>query len=350
MEIFISWSGDRSKLIAERLHDWLPEVLQLTKPWCSSKDINCGDFWDDSVRNKLKESQFAILCLTKENIGSPWVNYEAGTIAEKLNGKVCPYLFQMSPSDLGKSPLSRLQAVTADKEGTLKLLKTLNILIMQQGMKSLEDALLKKSFNRCWGELDHFFRGPNVLEGGEKNLDALVRANSLKDILLIAKEVFEEFSKNTSGDQQYLLKGKIAQLSAHLEKLDSITPNFSIWAEAENWLRKNQKRLVPIAIEGCLKKYSELTNPGRNLDLPEKVTKFEENINNYILWILTLLEKQTDEIHLDELPIIPEKMLYKDVFLHIIEAVRNSRESPSEAAKNAIVGRLNLLIEKKFSS
>ncbi len=351
MKIFISWSGKRSRYIAEQLRAWLPKVLQFTKPWCSSEDIPVGSFWNEEVRENLKHSQFAIICLTKENIHSPWINYEAGAIAERLGGNVCPHLFEMSPSVLVNSPLKFLQAVTTSKEDTLKLLMTLNDLAVQQGMESLGGALLEKNFEPCWKELDDFFKKPELCaapETGQKNLDVLASANSIKDVLLATKSVIEELSKSTSVDQQLKLKEKIAQLSAHVEELSDITPYMSIWGEAKNWLTKNREVLIEAAIEDSLKKHPELKNPGRNLDSVEKLTKFKKNINNYILWILILLEKQTDEILLEETPVIPDKIIYRSVFLHIVEAVRNSGESLSEVAQSVIVDRLNDFLVKKF--
>ena len=349
MKIFISWSGKRSKYIAEQLRDWLPKVLQFTKPWCSSKDIGAGEFWSDKLRKQIKDSEFAIVCLTEENLNSSWVMYEVGAISERLGGKVSPYLFQMSPSVLANSPLSLLQAVTTSKEDTLKLLMTLNDLAVQQGMGPLGGALPEKSFELCWKELDDFFKKPELCaapETGQKNLDLLASANSIKDVLLATKSLIEELSKNTPIDRQLKLKEKIAQLSAHLETLNSVAINVSVWNEAAIWLRENQKHLVDTAVEEGLKKHAELKNLGRSLDSPEKITKFKENVNNYLFWVLTLLEKKTDKIPLDETPIIPDESIYNGVFVHITEAVRNHETTLSEIAKNVIATRLKLLVEK----
>jgi hypothetical protein len=45
MEIFISWSGNRSKAIAELLKRWIKQVLQGTQPWISTQDIESGSLW-----------------------------------------------------------------------------------------------------------------------------------------------------------------------------------------------------------------------------------------------------------------------------------------------------------------
>jgi hypothetical protein len=46
MEIFISWSGDLSKKIAEQLKIFLPSVIQSLKPFYSSEDISKGKRWN----------------------------------------------------------------------------------------------------------------------------------------------------------------------------------------------------------------------------------------------------------------------------------------------------------------
>ncbi|WP_257721520.1 hypothetical protein [Chryseobacterium sp. IHB B 17019] len=42
MNIFISWSGDTSKQIAEELKNWLPLVIQSANPFYTPSDIEPG--------------------------------------------------------------------------------------------------------------------------------------------------------------------------------------------------------------------------------------------------------------------------------------------------------------------
>ncbi len=40
MDVFISWSGELSKKIAEAIRDWIPCVIQAVKPYYSPDDIS----------------------------------------------------------------------------------------------------------------------------------------------------------------------------------------------------------------------------------------------------------------------------------------------------------------------
>lgn len=42
LKVFISWSGERSKEMANALREWLPMVLQYVEPFVSDKDISAG--------------------------------------------------------------------------------------------------------------------------------------------------------------------------------------------------------------------------------------------------------------------------------------------------------------------
>jgi hypothetical protein len=45
MKVFISWSGERSQILAQKLYEWVPMVLQSVTPWLSQADIAAGDRW-----------------------------------------------------------------------------------------------------------------------------------------------------------------------------------------------------------------------------------------------------------------------------------------------------------------
>jgi hypothetical protein len=70
---FISWSGERSRAVAENLHMWLKDVMHKVDPWLSTADISVGARWNVEVARKLEEARFGILCLTKENLREPLI-------------------------------------------------------------------------------------------------------------------------------------------------------------------------------------------------------------------------------------------------------------------------------------
>src|ERR1700743_130514 len=101
MKVFISWSGESSKALADVLRNWLPLVLHYVEPWMSDVDIDAGDRWADAVAKELEASNFGIICVTRENISSPWILFEAGALAKSLKGsRVIPLLFALDMRDV----------------------------------------------------------------------------------------------------------------------------------------------------------------------------------------------------------------------------------------------------------
>ena len=105
MKVFISWSGETSKAVAETLHDWIPNVIQAVKPWISSENIDKGARWSADMAKQLGETRVGVICLTPDNLEEPWILFEAGALSKTLEQTyVCPYLFGVKPSNL-KGPL-----------------------------------------------------------------------------------------------------------------------------------------------------------------------------------------------------------------------------------------------------
>jgi hypothetical protein len=110
VEVFISWSGERSKCVAEALRNWIPKIINAVLPWLSSADIDKGARWSADVASKLESSKVGIICLTPSNVHSDWILFEAGALSKILkNTFVCPLLIGMEPSDI-KGPLAQFQA------------------------------------------------------------------------------------------------------------------------------------------------------------------------------------------------------------------------------------------------
>ena len=149
MKVFVSWSGERSKVVAASLSKWLPDVLQDLTIWMSAHNIDAGQRWGNELGEELASTSFGILCLTPENIGAPWLLFEAGALSKMIGeAKVVPYLFQLSTTDV-PFPLAQFQGVEASYEGTLDLLRSIN--------SSLERPLpvdrLERLFEKWWQEL-----------------------------------------------------------------------------------------------------------------------------------------------------------------------------------------------------
>jgi hypothetical protein len=149
MKIFISWSGERSKALAASLKEWLPSVLQYVQPWMSSSDINSGERWSSVIATQLQETNFGILCVTKENLEAPWLLFEAGALAKSMQeGRVIPLRLDVEPSEIA-GPLEQFHSEKADAEGVKKLLTSLN----SSWTTPVADDVLQNVFDPMWAVL-----------------------------------------------------------------------------------------------------------------------------------------------------------------------------------------------------
>lgn len=150
MKVFISWAGERSALVAEALRDWLPYIFQNIEPWLSRSDIDAGSRWGREIENELDETKFGVLCLTRENVDRPWINFEAGAIAKAIvESSVVPFCLGFSPGDLPRGPLTLFQGVSADQDGTWRLVQALHI----ASADSRPEDRLRIVFQRFWPDL-----------------------------------------------------------------------------------------------------------------------------------------------------------------------------------------------------
>jgi hypothetical protein len=153
MKIFISWSGNRGRRVAEALRFWLEDVHHTVKPWLSAEDLDPGTRWNSELAKQLEETHYGIICLTPESVLSPWLLFEAGALAKVVgSSRVCPYLFQLEPRDL-PAPLSQFDAVTANQSGTLKLVRGINRSV-DDGSRLPNDRL-KRYFEKWWPDLQN---------------------------------------------------------------------------------------------------------------------------------------------------------------------------------------------------
>jgi len=200
MKVFICWSGERSRLVAETLYDWLKRVIQGLKPFLSTQEIRAGKRWFSEIAGELADTKFGILCLTPENLESTWLHFEAGALSKTIDDKtfVCPYLVSpLQPSQV-PDPLGQFQSNSADKEGTLKLLKTINSALAD---KKLEELVLNETFQKFWPDLEKVLQTLPPIRG-------------------------EETPKRKIEDMVKEILGTVRGLAFTMQKREEINPSF----------------------------------------------------------------------------------------------------------------------------
>jgi TIR domain-containing protein len=161
MSVFISWSGrnSHSHKMAMLLKEWLPKVLQKLECFLSSHDIEAGAAWIKVLFEQLEQSNVGVICLTRSTLNKPWILFEAGALAKKIEAsRLCPLLIGLNPSDV-EFPLAAFQLKTIAREDIRSLLAMIN---KSREGASLTDAELTEVFDLRWPQF-------------EKTLNSIVR-------------------------------------------------------------------------------------------------------------------------------------------------------------------------------
>jgi hypothetical protein len=150
VRVFLSWSGESSRKLAEALRDWLPSVLQLVEPYMSAEDTAKGARWPQEVARQLEESEFGIICVTRDNQRSEWLNFEAGALSKSvLNGRVVPLLLGVDEID-PRHPLWQFQSARCEHADVLRLVRDIN----KAGERALTGEQLERGFGKWWPDLE----------------------------------------------------------------------------------------------------------------------------------------------------------------------------------------------------
>ena len=154
MKVFISWSGERSRQVADLLDRWIQCVLQAVDPWLSTKDIDKGSLWFSEITSQLSNTQNGIVCLTKSNLNNPWILFEAGALAKGISSnRVYTFLIDLKPNDI-KDPLAQFNHTIPNKEGLYQLVRTINNGL---DINSLKETILSNVFNTYFPQFESEF-------------------------------------------------------------------------------------------------------------------------------------------------------------------------------------------------
>lgn len=152
MRVFLCWSGKASLGIATALKEFLGDVIQELKPFLSTESIRKGDRWRSEIAQQLADTDYGVLCLTKDNLQAPWILFEAGALSKNIaKSRVTALLAGIQAADVIE-PLSQFQHTGTDHNEILKLLQEMNELLPQE--RRLDAERLKRSFDQFWPEFE----------------------------------------------------------------------------------------------------------------------------------------------------------------------------------------------------
>ena len=148
IDVFLSWSGRKGEILARKIHEWLPSIVSNDVSSFFSPNIEPGAMWSNEIAAAVRKSRFAILCVTRDSLSSPWLQFEAGAVWRGAEtGNVCSLLFEVSADDL-PAPLKLFHAKEFNESGFREVCKLL-------GRKTgVEGDRLRLNFKGLWPTLD----------------------------------------------------------------------------------------------------------------------------------------------------------------------------------------------------
>lgn len=183
MKVFISWSGDRSKAIAHVLRTWLPRIVPAVVPYMSEVDNEAGDRWGPKIAAELDQANYGIMCLTPENLGSPWLLFESGAIGKSVEeGHVIPLLYELDFTDV-KQPLGQFHGKKVTKEDMRSLCHTLN----QACQEARSEPEVNTVFDLMWDKVEQELA--RVPKRTEDDIERRSTEDKLDEVLSLARSL-----------------------------------------------------------------------------------------------------------------------------------------------------------------
>jgi hypothetical protein len=119
-----------------------------------SPEIYAGAIWGNVMAEAIRKSRFGILCITRENMLQPWLQFEAGALwrgAAETNA-VCPLLLDVSKEELPDT-FKVFQAKRFDKKDFKKLCEQLG------SETQFDPEQLRRNFKSVWPTLESDVQG-----------------------------------------------------------------------------------------------------------------------------------------------------------------------------------------------
>ncbi len=127
-EIFISWSKERSLAFGKAFRQLMSQVLRdrdFVPPSplgpgshvvTLSEDLPKGGSWFSSLAGLLEHARAGVICVTPENVASPWLLFEAGALIRcDVQVALFPVLLDLPPAAM-EGPLALVQATVIERD------------------------------------------------------------------------------------------------------------------------------------------------------------------------------------------------------------------------------------------
>ena len=242
MKLFISWSGVVSQQLAEELRNWIPLILPAVEPFITTSDIDKGARWQGEISMELSKCNYGIVCLTRENLASQGLAFEAGALSKQVEGRVATVLFGLEHRDI-QPPLSMFQGTIFNEADIRKLVSDVD----QEAKESKRgEQQLDKIFPAFWPMLkepvelilQNAANAAPPVEPTAPNFEAI--AQEMMALLRMQNAVL-------SAPEKFLAPVLDAINRQRLEKLVT-KPSFDLWLR--NVTKElDKRRAVPTAAE-----------------------------------------------------------------------------------------------------
>lgn len=227
MKIFFSWSLSRSRYVAAALEWWLPNVLQPVEPFISTQNIPKGTRGLSIIADNLEKSNVGIVCLTEENLGQPWILFEAGALSKLATvSYVCTFVLDLEPSEIAP-PLGQFQHTryimddpARSKSEVKDLVTTLNGVL---GERALKPHRLEEAFETWWPKLEDRLKSIPERKADEQPPQKRTLEDKVDEILEAMRE---------SQQQQ---EGMFETLIATSDSLGDVMPYVADIAKERGW-------------------------------------------------------------------------------------------------------------------
>jgi hypothetical protein len=206
----------------------LPEI----KPWVSSEDITKGGQWFPELMEQLGKTNLSVTFITPQNVRSPWVYYEVGVIAARMeNAKVCPYLVGVNAKQVQDTPLGQFQWTEATKDDTWKLVCTIN---QHLGDEPHDEDALRSQYDAQFPflkrQLDHLLEDMSPINDIVTRLEPSIEEQFTEE----ARQLLSEAVQDKHGRIIYVRTSEGTTIQANSKNMitDSTPRTEAMWKAA----------------------------------------------------------------------------------------------------------------------